>query len=124
MLNKLNIFIAFAVSATGLPLLAENMAPYVYTNGGTTSETLRECVSTAKRELRAAQFTRDFEVIYDDSNSHSASLFATHRFKPVSIGYRCMTNIATWTYVISSLDNDEAWDTYLNFHSVVNDLLD
>ena len=123
MLNKLNIFIAFAFPLTGLPLLAENMTPYVYTNGGTTSQTLTECVSAGKNELRTAGFTRDFEVVYDNSNSHSASLFATHRYKPVAIGYRCMTNIATWTYGISSLDNDEAWDTYINFHSVVNELL-
>ena len=107
----------------GSPLFAEQI-PYIYTNGGPTEMNLGSCVSLAKKEMRLGNFTRDLEVLYDSDNSHSATIFSSHSYKPVSITYRCMTDINTWTYGIGSLDNREAWDSYAYFYRVVEGLLD
>ncbi len=107
----------------GSPLFAEQI-PYIYTNGGRTEMNLSSCISLAKKELRLANFTRDLEVSYDSDNSHSATIFSSHSNKPVSITYRCMTDINTWTYGIGSLDNREAWDSYVYFYGVVKGLMD
>ena len=107
----------------GSPLYAEQI-PYIYTNGGPTEMNLISCVSLAKKEMRLGNFTRDLEVLYDSDNSHSATIFSSHSYKPVSITYRCMTNINTWTFGIGSLDNKEAWDSYEYFYGVVQRLID
>ena len=78
----------------------------------------------AKKEMKLANFTRDLEVLYDSNNSHSATIFSLHSYKPVSITHRCMTDINTWTYGIGSLDNKEAWDSYVYFFEVVESLID
>ena len=103
------------------PLLAEQI-PYVYTNGGPTNMTLSRCVSRAKQEMTLAEFTRGLETIYDSNNAHSATIFSQHNYKPVSITYRCMTDINTRTFGIASLDNDEAWEAYLYFHKTAQNL--
>ena len=107
----------------GSPLFAEQI-PIIYTNGGTTQMNLSSCVSLAKKEMGLGNFTRDLQVVYDSDNSHSATIFSSHSYKPVSITYRCMTDINTWTYGIGSLDNKEAWDSYVYFYGVVKVLMD
>ena len=107
----------------GSPLFAEQI-PIIYTNGGTTQMNLSSCVSLAKKEMGLGNFTRDLQVVYDSDNSHSATIFSSHSYKPVSITYRCMTDINTWTYGIGSLDNKEAWDSYVYFYGVVKGLMD
>ena len=107
----------------GSPLFAEQI-PIIYTNGGPTEMNLSSCVSLAKKEMRLGNFTRDLEVLYDSDNSHSATIFSSHSYKPVSITYRCMTDINTWTYGIGSLDNKEAWESYEYFYRVVQRLID
>ncbi len=108
-------------SLFGYPLLAEQI-PYVYTNGGPTNMTLSQCVSRAKQEMRLADFSRGLEIINDSNNSHSATIFSRHNYKPVSLTYRCMTDINTRTFGIASLDNNEAWESYLNFHATAQNL--
>ena len=109
------------ITIFGCPLLAEQI-PYIYTNGGPTNMTLSSCVSRAKQEMRLADFDRGLEIIYDSNNSHSATIFSRHNYKPVSITYRCMTDINTRTFGIASLDNDEAWESYLYFHGTAQTL--
>ena len=104
--------------------LSAEQIPYIYTNGGPTEMNLSSCVSLAKKEMRLGNFTRNLEVLYDSDNSHSATIFSSHSYKPVSITYRCMTDINTWTYGVGSLDNKEAWDSYVYFHGVVETLID
>ena len=120
---KIKFHLLSFLTLFGSPLFAEQI-PYIYTNGGKTQMNLSRCVSTAKKEMRLGSFTRGIEVVYDSNNSHSATLFAFHSYKPVSITYRCMTNINTWTYGIGSLDNKEAWDSYVYFHGTVSGLID
>ena len=103
--NKFRILSFFTLF--GSPLLAEQI-PYIYTNGGTINTNLNRCVSTAKKEMRLGNFTRNLQIVYDDDNSHSATIRSEHRYKPVSITYRCMTNINTWTFGIGSVDEEEA----------------
>ena len=112
----------FALTLFTCPVLAD-LAPSVYTNGGPTQETLGVCIASAKRQMRLAGFTKYLDVIYDKSNSHSASIFAEKKNKPVSIAYRCMTDISSWTYGIAANDNDEAWDAYSDFYNIVSELL-
>ena len=109
------------VSFLGYPLSAEQI-PYVYTNGGPIRMTLSSCITTAKKEMKLAGFTSNIQVLYDSTNSHSATIFSIHSFKPVSITYRCMTDINTRTFGISSLDNKQAWDAYTYFHAGANAL--
>ena len=118
---KKNLHLLSLFSLFGYPLLAEQI-PYVYTNGGPTNMTLSQCVSRAKQEMRLADFFRGLEIIYDSNNSHSATIFSRHSYKPVSITYRCMTDINTRTFGIASLDNNEAWESYLNFHASAQNL--
>ena len=99
----------------GSPLLAGQI-PYIYTNGGTIDTNLSRCVSTAKKEMRLGNFTRNLQIVYDDDNSHSATIRSEHSYKPVSITYRCMTNINTWTFGIGSVDSEEAWNAYIYFY--------
>ena len=120
---KRNLFLLYFFTLFGSPLLADQI-PYIYTNGGPTEMNLISCVSLAKKEMRLGNFTRDLEVLYDSDNSHSATIFSSHSYKPVSITYRCMTNINTWTFGIGSLDNKEAWDSYEYFYGVVQRLID
>ena len=117
--NKFSFLSLFALF--GCPLLAEQI-PYIYTNGGPTNMTLSSCVSRAKQEMTLADFSRGLEIIYDSNNSHSATIFSRHGYKPVSITYRCMTDINTRTFGIASLDNDEAWEAYLYFHKTAQNL--
>ena len=119
--KKKFLFLSF-VSVFLCPLLADQI-PYVYTNGGPIRMTLSGCISTAKKEMKLAGFTRNMEVLYDSANSHSATIFSIHSFKPVAITYRCMTDINTRTFGISSLDNQQAWDAYTYFHAGANALL-
>ena len=117
--NKFTLLSFF--SLFGSPLFAEQI-PYIYTNGGTIDTNLSRCVSTAKKEMRLGNFTRNLQIVYDDDNSHSATIFSFHNYKPVSITYRCMTDIKTRTFGIASLDNNEAWESYLNFHASAQNL--
>ena len=114
--------IFFSLTLFTCPVLAD-VGPYVYTNGGTTQETLQVCISSAKRTMRLAGFTKYLNVVYDESNSHSASIFAEQENKPISIAYRCMTNISSWTYGVAANDNDEAWDAYSDFYNIVSESL-
>ena len=119
--NKFHLLSSFILFAS--PLFAEQI-PFIYTNGGPTKMNLSSCVSLAKKEMRLGNFTRDLGVLYDSNNEHSATIFSSHSYKPVSITYRCMTDINTWTYGIGSLDNKEAWDSYVYFYGVVERLID
>ena len=114
--NKFHLLTFFILF--GNPLLAEQI-PYIYTNGGTIDTNLSRCVSTAKKEMRLGNFTRNLQIIYDSDNSHSATIRSEHSYRPVSITYRCMTNINTWTFGIGSLDHDEAWDSYKYFYKKI-----
>tara|TARA_Y100001933_G_scaffold49630_1_gene48476 strand:- start:717 stop:1091 length:375 start_codon:yes stop_codon:yes gene_type:complete len=109
----LTFFILF-----GNPLLAEQI-PYIYTNGGTIDTNLSRCVSTAKKEMRLGNFTKNLQIVYDEDNSHSATIRSEHSYKPVSITYRCMTDINTWTFGIGSVDHEEAWNSYKYFYEKI-----
>jgi len=111
--NKFHLLSFFTLF--GSPLLAGQI-PYIYTNGGTIDTNLSRCVSTAKKEMRLGNFTRNLQIVYDDDNSHSATIRSEHSYKPVSITYRCMTNINTWTFGIGSVDAEEAWNAYTYFY--------
>ena len=103
-------FLSFFTLSVG-PLLAEQI-PYVYTGGGNIYTDLSRCVSTAKKDMRLGNFTRNLVIVYDEDNSHSATLRSEHSYKPVSITYRCMTNLNTWTFGIGAIDEEEAWNAY------------
>ena len=118
---KKKFYLLSFFSLLGCTLSADQI-PYVYTNGGPTQMTLRSCLSRAKEEMRLAKFTRNLQVVYDDDNSHSATIFSSHSYRPVGITYRCLTNINTRTWGIASLDNDEAWESYLYFNRKVREL--
>ena len=115
---KRNLFLLSFFTLFGSPLLAEQI-PYIYTNGGTINTNLRRCVSTAKKEMRLGNFTRNLEIVYDEDNSHSATIRSEHSYNPVSITYRCMTDINTWTYGIGSVDHQEAWNAYEYFYNKI-----
>ena len=119
---KTTFFSFYSLTLLACPVLAD-VAPYVYTNGGTTPETLVACISSAKKQMRLAGYTENLQVVYDESNSHSASIFAVKKNKPISIAYRCMTNLSAWTYGIAANDFDESWDAYSDFHNIVSELL-
>mgnify|MGYP001315504467 CR=1 FL=1 len=80
--NKFHLLSFFTLF--GSPLLAGQI-PYIYTNGGTIDTNLSRCVSTAKKEMRLGNFTRNLQIVYDDDNSHSATIRSEHSYKPVSI---------------------------------------
>ena len=115
---KIKFYLLSFFTLFGSPLFAEQI-PHIYTNGGTTEMNLSSCVSLAKKEMRLGNFTRDLQVVYDSDNSHSATIFSSHSNKPVSITYRCMTNINTWTFGIGSVDHEEAWNSYKNFYKKI-----
>ena len=115
---KKNLFLLSFFTLFGSPLLAEKI-PYIYTNGGKINTNLSRCVSTAKKEMRLGNFTRNLEIVYDEDNSHSATMRSEHSYKPVSITYRCMTDINTWTYGIGSVDHHEAWNAYKYFYKKI-----
>ena len=115
---KRNLFLLSFFTLFGSPLLAEQI-PYIYTNGGTINTNLRGCVSIAKKEMRLGNFTRNLQIVYDEDNSHSATIRSEHSYMPVSITYRCMTDINTWTYGIGSVDPQEAWNAYEYFYKKI-----
>ena len=108
---KRNLFLLYFFTLFGSPLLADQI-PYIYTNGGKINTNLSRCVSTAKKDMRLGNFTRNLVIVYDEDNSHSATLRSEHSYKPVSITYRCMTNLNTWTFGIGAIDEEEAWNAY------------
>ena len=115
---KRNLFLLYFFTLFGSPLLADQI-PYIYTNGGQINTNLSRCVSTAKKEMRLGNFTRNLQVVYDEDNLHSATIRSEHSYKPVSITYRCMTDINTWTYGIGAVDHQEAWKAYEYFYKKI-----
>ena len=114
--NKIPLLSLFTIF--GSPLLAGQI-PFIYINGGPINTNLSSCVSIAKEEMRLGNFTRNLQIVYDENNSHSATIRSEHTYKPVSITYRCMTDINTWTFGIGSVDEGEAWDAYVFFYKQI-----
>ena len=102
------------LAALALPTAVNASVPYLYLNAGTMgeNESVNECVEIATREMKIAGFTKIIYSSVDKNNKKQASIYADHSKRPATISYRCFEDLKVFTWGVSAIDNDVAWESY------------
>ncbi len=102
------------LAAFTLPTAVNASVPYVYVNGGNMGddESVKECLKIATREMKIAGFTKIIHSSVDKDNKKQASIYADHSKRPATISYRCFEDLKVFTWGVSAIDNDVAWESY------------
>ena len=102
------------LTAFTLPTAVNASVPYIYVNGGNMgdNESVNECLKIATREMRIAGFTKDIDTYFDKDNKKQATIYADHSKIPAIITYRCFEDLKVYTWGVSAIDNDDAWESY------------
>ena len=55
-------------------------------------------------------------VVYcvDKDNKKQGTIHADHSKRPATISYRCFEDLKVYTYGVSAIDNDDAWESYFD----------
>ena len=102
------------LDAFTLPTAVNASVPYLYINAGTMgkNESVNECVEIATREMKIAGFTKIIDSSVDKNNKKQATIYADHSKRPATISYRCFEDLKVYTWGVSAIDNDDAWESY------------
>ena len=102
------------LAAFTLPTAVTASVPYLYLNAGTMgkNESVNECVEIATREMRIAGFTKNIDSYVDKDNKKQATIYADHSKRPATISYRCFEDLKVFTWGVSAIDNDDAYNSY------------
>ena len=104
------------LAAFTLPTAVNASVPYLYVNAGTMgkNESVNECVEIATREMKIAGFTKIIDSSFDKDNKKQATIIADHSWRPATITYRCAEDMKVWALGISAIDNDDAYNSYID----------
>ena len=104
------------LAAFTLPTAVNASVPYLYLNAGTMgeNESVNECLEIATREMKIAGFTKIRDSYIDKNNKKQATIIADHSWRPVTITYRCAEDMKVWAFGISAIDNDDAYNSYVD----------
>ena len=104
------------LAAFTLPTAVNASVPFLYLNVGTMGdyESVNECLNIATREMRIAGFTKIVRSGLDKKNKKQATIVADHSWRPATITYRCFEDLKVYTYGVSAIDNDDAWESYFD----------
>ena len=102
------------LAAFTLPTAVNASVPYLYVNGGNMDddESVKECLKIATREMKIAGFTKIVESYIDEKNNKQATIIADHSRRPATISYRCFEDLKVYTWGVSAIDNDDAYESY------------
>ena len=103
------------LAALALPTAVNASVPYLYLNAGTMgeNESVNKCVEIATREMKIAGFTK-IRDSYLGENKKQATVIADHSWRPATITYRCAEDMKVYAWAISAIDNDVAYDSYID----------
>ena len=107
------------LAAFTLPTAVSASVPYLYVNGGNMgdNESLNECLELATREMKIAGFTKNIDSSVDKDNKKQATIYADHLKRPATITYRCFEDLKVYTWGVSAIDNDVAWESYIDMYN-------
>ena len=106
------------LAAFTLPTAVNASVPYIYVNGGNMGddESVKECLKIAKREMKIAGFTKNIDSIVDKDNKKQATIYAYHSKRPATISYVCNEDLKVYSYGVSAIDNDDAYESYSDMY--------
>ena len=104
------------LAAFTLPTAVNASVPYLYLNAGNMgkNESVNECVEIATREMKIAGFTKIKDSYLAQNNKKQATIIADHSWRPATITYRCFEDMKVYAWGVSAIDNDDAWESYLD----------
>ena len=104
------------LAAFTLPTAVNASVPFLYLNVGTMGdyESVNECLNIATREMKIAGFTKIVNSGLDKKNKKQGTIIADHSWRPATISYRCFEDLKVYTYGVSAIDNDDAWESYFD----------
>ena len=104
------------LAAFTLPTAVNASVPYIYVNGGNMgdNESLKECLKIATREMKIAGFTKNIDSIFLDKEQ--ATINADHSKRPATISYVCNEDLKVYSYGVSAIDNDDAYESYSDMY--------
>ena len=109
------------LAAFTLPTAVNASVPYIYVNGGNMgdNESVKECLELATREMKIAGFTKIIDSSVDKDNKKQATIYADHSKRPATITYRCFEDLKVFTWGVSAIDNDVAWESYMDMFNAL-----
>ena len=104
------------LAAFTLPNAVSASVPYIYVNGGNMgdNESVKECLELATREMKIAGFTKIRDSYLGENNKKQATIIADHSWRPATITYRCAEDMKVYGWAISAIDNDDAYNSYVD----------
>ena len=107
------------LAAFTLPSAVNASVPYLYVNGGNMGdyESVNECLKIATREMKIAGFTKIVDSGLDKKNKKQATIIADHSWRPATITYRCFEDLKVYSWAVSAMDNDDAYETYMDMNN-------
>ena len=104
------------LAAFTLPSAVNASVPYLYVNGGNMGddESVNQCLKIATREMRIAGFTKIVNSGLDKKNKKQGTIIADHSWRPATISYRCFEDLKVYTWGVSAIDNDDAYESYMD----------
>ena len=112
----MRILLVPLLAAFTLPTAVNASVPYIYVNGGNMGddESVYECLQIATREMKIAGFTKIIDSSFDKDNKKQATIYADHSNRPATISYRCFEDLKVYTWGVSAIDNDDAYQSYID----------
>ena len=106
------------LAAFTLPTAVNASVPYIYVNGGNMgdNESLKECLKIATREMKIAGFTKYIDSSINKDNKKQATINADHSKRPATISYVCNEDLKVYSYGVSAIDNDDAYESYSDMY--------
>ena len=103
------------LAAFTLPTAVNATVPYIYINGGNMgeNESVEECIKIATREMKIAGFTKNIDSSID---KEQATIVADHSKRPATISYVCAEDLKVYSYGVSAIDNNDAYESYLDMY--------
>ena len=107
------------LAAFTLPTAVNSSVPFLYVNGGTMGdyESVNECLNIAMREMKIAGFTKIVKSGLDKKNKKQATIVADHYWRPATITYRCFEDLKVYSWGVTAIDNDDAYETYIDMNN-------
>ena len=104
------------LAAFTLPTAVNASVPFLYINAGTMGkyESVNKCVEIATREMKIAGFTKIIDSYLDKNNRKQATIVADHSWRPATITYRCFEDLKVYAWGVSAIDNDHAYESYVD----------
>jgi len=64
--------------------------------------------------MKIAGFTKNIDSSVYKDNKKQATIYADHSKRPATITYRCFEDLKVYTWGVSAIDNDVAWESYID----------